>query len=193
MQTIDDEEILADQVFELANDLGTVFVMTRAFVYGDEISDILSSHPNQVGFGFFLGVPSENGSGNIDETLSTGTNEKETELVSDLDIRNTPLAPPVLGGYNNASTTDDDVKEMIQFATTSLSQIYQTSNALSPLELVSVIKAEKQVVGGLNYKLNLEFKGTKPSYICDVVVFDQPWTSTRRINSFNCNPSLTAV
>ena len=79
---------------------------------------------------------------------------------------------------------------MAQFATKSLSQ---GANKASPFLLVQVVKAERQVVAGYNYRLQMELKETADSndvIVCNVVVYDQSWTFTRLLTSFNCDPSL---
>ena len=77
---------------------------------------------------------------------------------------------------------------MAEYATNALS----VTNA-SPLILVSVVKAEKQIVAGFNYrlqlKLNSQLESEENHFIdCQVVVFDQVWTATRQITSFHCAP-----
>jgi hypothetical protein len=77
---------------------------------------------------------------------------------------------------------------MARFATNALSV-----NKASPLVLVGVVKAEKQIVAGVNYRLQLKFNGQLESeenhFIdCQVTVFDQVWTATRQITSFQCTP-----
>jgi hypothetical protein len=57
--------------------------------------------------------------------------------------------------------------------------------------LVSVVKAEKQTLAGINYRLKMELKSDEiGATVCDVVIFDQPCSSTCRVSSFKCNPPL---
>jgi hypothetical protein len=88
-----------------------------------------------------------------------------------------------VGGYSSANLQDDDVKEMADFATRAIS----TTGKSGPSTLIRIVKAEKQVVAGMNYKFTLELQSAIDGVIlCDLIVFDQPWTNTRTITESNC-------
>lgn len=94
------------------------------------------------------------------------------------------------GGFSPASVDDATVKEMADFATKAIS-----SNTNSgPVKLVKLTKAETQVVAGTNYKLNMELVGTganAESRVCEAVIFDQPWTNTRKLIRSSCAPLVS--
>lgn len=89
------------------------------------------------------------------------------------------------GGFSSISVDDAKVKEMADFATSAVSA---ASNS-GPASLVQIVKAETQVVAGTNYKLNLLLKMGATSEPCEVVIFDQPWTNTRKLIKSSCTPS----
>lgn len=98
---------------------------------------------------------------------------------------NTNPTTPLPGGYNVLEKNDEDVEEMAQFATNVI------STELARCDLIAVVKAESQVVAGTNFKLILKLapintRAVDEKFICEVVVFDQPWTKTRNVTSFKC-------
>ncbi len=90
------------------------------------------------------------------------------------------------GGFSPAKVDDATVKEMANFATTAVAS---NSNS-GPVKLLKIVKAETQVVAGTNYKLNLELSsGANAAPLpCEVVIFDQPWTNTRKMIKSSCSP-----
>ena len=180
------------EAIQLSQNFGVVYFVDRVFMDGDEVHNAISEHfkrnPNTA---LCLGLPCS------PENAPIATDEDATVDDPALDIRNTPLAPPpqlvLLGGYSDAPPTEEDVLEIAQFATNALSQ---SANKASPFVLVQVVKAEKQVVSGLNYRLQMELKDNADSadvISCTVVVYDQSWTSTRQITSSECNPPIVAA
>jgi len=91
------------------------------------------------------------------------------------------------GGYSEAKVEDTDVKEIASFAA---SQIAAKDNS-GPLKIIEISSAATQVVAGKNYKLVLKLADNKNDnpQTCEVVVFDQSWTSTRELKSSTCNPA----
>lgn len=94
-----------------------------------------------------------------------------------------------VGGFSPAKVDDSDVLKMADFATTAVS----ASSNSGPLKLIKIVKAETQVVAGTNYKLNLELANTNAGenaapIPCEVVIFDQPWTNTRKMIRSSCSP-----
>ncbi|KAK4023074.1 hypothetical protein OUZ56_008508 [Daphnia magna] len=182
---IKDAEIQPEAI-HLPQDIGVVYIVGRVFMDGDEVREAISSHfkrnPNSV---LCLGLP-----------CSPGESPTPVDDEAALDIRNTPLAPPPdtptpVGGFTTVSTNEPDVQEIAEFATKAMSQ---GANREYPITLVKIVKAEKQVVAGYNYLLVLELKENPVNdavVVCDVTVFDQSWTSTRQITSFQCDPSLS--
>lgn len=94
------------------------------------------------------------------------------------------------GSFTPADVNDARVKEIASFAIDGLTA---ENSELGPFELVRIIAAEKQVVGGTNYRLRLKLKTVKDDYLkCQVIVFDQAWTKTRKIVETKCRTSNTA-
>jgi len=93
------------------------------------------------------------------------------------------------GGYCAVDLDDDDVKEIASFAS---SEISRTSNS-GPLTLTRITSAYSQVVAGKNFKISLKLTGTDGSQTCLIKVFDQPWTRTRRLETFACTPDAVAA
>ena len=96
------------------------------------------------------------------------------------------IQPPsqCVGGYCPIDTNEKAVKDMASFATNSLSRSMNSG----PLTLIRVRFAERQVVAGFNYRLDLEFNTANGAVSCKVVVFDQAWTSTRELSQMQCEP-----
>ena len=90
-----------------------------------------------------------------------------------------------VGGFSPISVDDTKVKEMADFATSAVSA---ASNS-GPVSLIQIVDAETQVVAGINYKLNLLLNMGTISEPCEVVIFDQPWTNTRKMIKSSCTPS----
>jgi hypothetical protein len=186
-KVIRDAQIQPESV-QLPQNFGVVYFVDRVFMNGEEvntaISDHFKRHPNTA---LCLGLPCSP-EAPIDVDV-TAVDEPA------LDIRETPLAPPpdspiLVGGYRDISSNDPDVLEIAEFATSALSQ---GANKASPFVLSKVVKAERQVVAGFNYRLQMELKDnadSTDSIVCNIVVFDQSWTSTRQITSSDCNPPI---
>lgn len=95
-------------------------------------------------------------------------------------------AAPILpkpGGYRPISPDDPSVQEMAQFATTTLSEALNAG----PLTLIRVLSAATQTVSGTNFKMVLQLSGRDGGQTCEVIVFDQSWTQTRRVTTTKCS------
>lgn len=79
---------------------------------------------------------------------------------------NAVSAQDIAGGYGDASTTDADVVKAANFAIKKQGKKVRTS-----FTLVSIEKAEVQVVAGLNYRLCLKVKNKKGERVIKVVVY----------------------
>ena len=91
-------------------------------------------------------------------------------------------------GYSTINVNDAKVKEIAEFAATALSINLNSG----PFALVNIVKAESETVAGTNYKLIMELEGPDgEAQVCEIVVFDQPWTSTRILSNSNCLPIRT--
>lgn len=141
-----------------------------------------------------------NGSREYHNCLAEVFNQSQPTLVSSICI---PDAAPlqrssgesfseeecISGAFCSVNLEDDDVKEIASFAVTRISQ---SSNS-GPLTLVEITSALSQVVAGTNYKISMRLTGSDGSQTCEIEVFDQPWTETRELNSFNCIPDPTST
>jgi len=58
-----------------------------------------------------------------------------------------------VGGYSKASVKDKEVVDAAQFAVKE-----QAKKTQSKIDLIKVVRADRQVVAGMNYKLRLEIK-----------------------------------
>ena len=167
---------------EHVHDFCTIFVVDRVFMTNNEVAEVLSKHPQAGQKGPFS---------TCDKRSSDEAAAKETSSAHNTALRTTPLDPisPIFVDYVVVSPSDADVQEIAQFAVDELSR--GAHSMASPLVLVSVVKAEKQTLAGVNYRLKLELKSEDIGAIgCDVVVFDQSCSSTCRVSSFKCNPPL---
>jgi len=102
------------------------------------------------------------------------------------------------GAYSPISADDSEVKEIAEFA---LNEI-DDSEHLS--KIIRIDNAQSQTVAGKNYKMDITYGPTVckrgsttdrsscalqqngPMRTCEVVVFNQPWTKTRKLTEFGC-------
>ena len=123
------------------------------------------------------------------EMKSSNCEPDSTPLQTLPNVGNSPKTAsvdgPVVGGFSSIDTDDEAVKEMASFAVTEISQ---SSNS-GPLTLMEITSASVQVVAGTNYKIGLRLTSADGLHQnCQVVIFDQSWTSTREMKSLNCDP-----
>ena len=88
------------------------------------------------------------------------------------------------GGYKTIDVNDAVVKEMAEFATSAIPE----KNNSGPVTLIRIIKAKSQFVAGINFKMKLELGGAQGTIQCDVIVFYQRWSKTRKLTESNCIP-----
>lgn len=93
------------------------------------------------------------------------------------------------GGFSPLDVDDVKVKEMAAFASSAIS----ANTNSGPVTLIKVVKAQSQVVAGMNYKLTLELNGAEGAILCEVTVFDQSWTNTRKLSESKCFPAKNAI
>lgn len=97
---------------------------------------------------------------------------------------------PISVGFYRIDVDDIEVKEIALFATKALSK---SQNSI--LKLNKIILAEAEDVAGKNFKLVLRLENldeeevsfSKSFINCEVVVFDQSWTSTRILRESDCS------
>jgi hypothetical protein len=91
----------------------------------------------------------------------------------------------VSGGYKTIDVNDATVKEMAEFATSAMPEKMNSG----PVTLIKIIKAKSQFVAGINFKLTLELDGVQGAIQCDVIVFYQRWSKTRKLTQSKCIPT----
>ena len=85
-----------------------------------------------------------------------------------------------VGGYSPIENLNDQhLVEIAQFAVDQ----YNKQNG-AHLQLVKIVKAEQQVVSGMNYRLVIEAKdgGAERNY--QAIVYEKPWQKIRQLTSF---------
>lgn len=98
------------------------------------------------------------------------------------------------GGFCPIETNSDRVNEMALFAVDEIREREQV-NSPYELQLGSIDKAESQVVAGVNYRMTLNIQLLNcadgrcqniETRQCEVTVFDQAWTKTRKLTNVSC-------
>ncbi|XP_067681142.1 uncharacterized protein [Haliotis asinina] len=85
------------------------------------------------------------------------------------------------GGLFNADINSPDVKNMTNFALGELNRLMGAQNSI-----VDVISAKTQVVAGMNYFLKIRLSDGSQTQICDVTIWDQPWTHMTQMTHHSC-------
>lgn len=82
-----------------------------------------------------------------------------------------------LGGYATASVTNKEVVAAAAFAIKAQQNAMQEKMDKDPpkLELVTIMKAEQQVVAGMNYRLKLNVKLNGKERTAEAIVWWQAW------------------
>ncbi|XP_068226750.1 uncharacterized protein [Palaemon carinicauda] len=113
------------------------------------------------------------------------------------------------GGYQEGDKNSPKVREIADFAISSMDELSEDPRVRV---VKTVDRVETQVVAGVNYKLSLtvhwttclkadevEDLSTCPTdpnedvYSCTVIVYDVPWTNTRRVTESACRPKRAEV
>jgi len=79
------------------------------------------------------------------------------------------------------------IKDLLNFGTNEfIKKAYDANKISDPnLTLVKVHKIYQQIVSGFNYKFEVEYSNSRDqSYLVTLIVFYQPWTSTRELTSY---------
>jgi len=97
-----------------------------------------------------------------------------------------PLPPFPKGAYSKVNVGRPDVQMMAKFATKTILEKHKNLQE-SHYTLSSVESAEVQVVSGFNYKMCLKLIGkNQDDQMCNVVVYDEPWTNSLEVTSYHC-------
>ena len=107
----------------------------------------------------------------------------------------------LVGGASPMELNDPKIKELSEFA---LSTIGQRSNDPNPPNLLRLIKASKQVVSGMLYTLEMEIapsncvdgescRDNSGRQRCSVTIWDQPWTGRREVTKMSCKEASKSI
>ncbi|KAJ8361482.1 hypothetical protein SKAU_G00180070 [Synaphobranchus kaupii] len=108
----------------------------------------------------------------------------------------------LVGGYNDANPNDPAVKNALQYG---IAQYNRNSNDMFVSQVSRIIKAEQQVVAGMNYKITVEMSRTsckkggdekvcsthedpaigKP-YECTFLVYTRVWENIIKLMKTTC-------
>ena len=77
----------------------------------------------------------------------------------------------ICGGYTKAETDDSEVAAAANFAMKARQKALRKSDKDANVSLVEIIRASKQVVAGMNYKMTLKVNINYKDQIVEVVVF----------------------
>ena len=178
-KTLIDNAGIQPGAISLSPNFGAIYLVDQVFMSGEEVNNVISVHfQNSPNTGLCLGLPCPSSIPSIESVTTFAPEPAPSPSI------------PILGGFSSVSSNDADVLEIAQFATNALSN---SKTSAHPLVLVNVVKAEKQIVAGVNYrfqlKLSQQLESEENHFIeCQVIVFDQIWTATRQITSFKCTP-----
>jgi hypothetical protein len=106
-----------------------------------------------------------------------GPGENATDAIVPSNIVSLPTSPttsiqPIAGGYSFVETDDPDVRKILDFVVKEL-KTNNTDLMTSTYDFKSITSVEKQIVAGLNYKMDLEFINKENlSLYCSVEVSD---------------------
>ncbi|XP_033734372.1 putative cysteine proteinase CG12163 isoform X2 [Pecten maximus] len=95
------------------------------------------------------------------------------------------------GGYSPANISDPEILGFANFFVNEYNTMYQSGANAAKYNDVTLLAASQQVVAGMNYHLKLRMTNGGTTQICDVVIFVQTWSSTKRVSSEKCHPVTT--
>ncbi|XP_046554412.1 multicystatin-like [Haliotis rubra] len=87
----------------------------------------------------------------------------------------------LLGAPTSVNVTGPDILKMATYAVTTLNGLQGTDNSLD-----QVISAKIQVVAGTNYFLKIRVSDGSQTQICDVTIWDQPWSYMTQLTHHSC-------
>lgn len=94
-------------------------------------------------------------------------------LAACADVTSAPRNLP--GGFTAVPVNQSEVTQAAAFAVEAERQTLKAAGQPAPLELLSVLSAEQQVVAGVNYRLSLKVKRNGQEQVADAVVWWQAW------------------
>ncbi|XP_042217891.1 kininogen-1-like [Homarus americanus] len=129
-------------------------------------------------------------------------NFKEVTGMNCTNVEDSRARRRAVGKYSPVDLPDSKVSELAQFAVASMDEGSEDPN----IRVVdNVISAEMQVVAGVNWNLKVTMSWTtckkedqvqdlnncekdlsKPSSVCDVVIYERPWENFKEVTGMNC-------
>ncbi|XP_069117431.1 uncharacterized protein [Argopecten irradians] len=94
----------------------------------------------------------------------------------------------VPGGYSPASVSDPELLKLADMFVGEYNAMYQSAANAAQYHTETLISASQQVVAGMNYNLKIRMNNGAKTQICDVIIFVQSWSNTKRVTSERCNP-----
>lgn len=94
-------------------------------------------------------------------------------LAACADVTSAPRNLP--GGFTAVPVNQSEVTQAAAFAVEAEWQALKAAGQPAPLELLSILSAEQQVVAGVNYRLSLKVKRNGQEQVADAVVWWQAW------------------
>ena len=96
------------------------------------------------------------------------------------------------GGNAVASVTNKDVVAAAEFAITAQEEVMKDKDESTAITLVKILGAEKQVVAGMNYRLDLEVTVNGETKAAEAVVWLQSWRNPDpyRLTSWKWNKQI---
>ncbi len=79
--------------------------------------------------------------------------------------------PQIVGGFSKSPVSDEDVMASAKFAVKAREEILKKDNKSAKVELIEIIDSSKQVVAGMNYKMNLKVRTDGKEETVEVVVW----------------------
>jgi len=105
-------------------------------------------------------------------------------------------ASMLVGGYRPQAMGQNGewAQSFMEMATFATSELKTTTNYTVSVSEMKITNVETQVVSGMNYKLTLQYGSGNHMMICNVTIYDQPWTGTRQLTSKTCiNPAKRSL
>ncbi|XP_046351315.2 multicystatin-like isoform X1 [Haliotis rufescens] len=94
----------------------------------------------------------------------------------------TKRALGLLGGVTAVDVNSAEIKEVANFAVTEINGLQGEQNSL-----VKVVNARKQIVSGINYILTLSLQNGDKTQMCEVRIWYQSWTNTKKVTEHKCS------
>jgi hypothetical protein len=79
---------------------------------------------------------------------------------------------PLVGGYQKIAISEEGVKEAAIYAIQKQKAAMKAAGKSDAISLVKIVEAERQVVAGFNYHLQMKVKTDKATTVVSIVVYD---------------------